>query len=42
VRGSEDIARIVTKIDPGHVSRFTIRRGSATRQVEVRLAERDE
>jgi S1-C subfamily serine protease len=42
VRGSEDIARIVTNLDPGHASQFTIRRGGATHEVQVRLAERQE
>ena len=41
VRSSEDIVRIVTEtLSPGQVTHFTVRRGSATRQVAIRLGER--
>jgi S1-C subfamily serine protease len=42
VSGSEDIARIVTNLSPGHVASFTVQRGKARRTLSLRLAERSE
>ena len=43
VGSSEDVVRIVTtSLSPGQVARFTIRRGTARREVPVRLGERSE
>jgi S1-C subfamily serine protease len=42
VAGSEDIARIVTNLAPGQLVPFTVERGHARLQLEVRLSERSE
>ena len=42
VMGSEDIARIVTSMSPGQVTRFAIRRGDDRLVLPVRLGERSE
>ena len=42
VSGSEDIARIVTNLSPGHMASFTVQRGKARRTLSLRLAERSE
>jgi S1-C subfamily serine protease len=42
VAGSEDIARIVTSLSPGQVTRFIVERGHARRELSVRLSERSE
>jgi 2-alkenal reductase len=42
VRGSEDIARIVTNMSPGQIVRFGIERGGSRLDLPVRLSERSE
>jgi S1-C subfamily serine protease len=42
VNGSEDIARIVTNLEPGQIVTFGIRRGKDRLQLPVRLGERPE
>ncbi len=42
VRGSEDIARIVTSMSPGQVAHFTVERGARRLDLAVRLSERSE
>ena len=42
VRGSEDIARIVTSLSPGQVARFSIARGDRRLVLPLRLSERSE
>jgi 2-alkenal reductase len=42
VRGSEDIARIVTSMSPGQVAHFTVERGARRLDLPVHLSERSE
>jgi S1-C subfamily serine protease len=42
VTGSEDIARIVTNLDPGQVVPFAVERGRSRVELRVRLGERSE
>jgi 2-alkenal reductase len=42
VRGSGDIARIVTSMSPGQVARFAVQRGASSRTLTVRLGKRSE
>jgi S1-C subfamily serine protease len=42
VTGSEDIARIVTSMQPGQIARFAVERGDARLVLPVRLVERSE
>jgi S1-C subfamily serine protease len=42
VRGSGDIARIVTSMSPGQVARFAVQRGASRRTLTVRLGKRPE
>jgi 2-alkenal reductase len=42
ITGSQDIARIVTNLDPGQIVPFTVERGSSRLELRVRLSERSE
>ena len=42
VRGSEDIARIVTSLSPGQIARFAVERGHSRLDLPLRLGERSE
>jgi 2-alkenal reductase len=42
VAGSADIARIVTSLSPGQLTRFTVERGHSRLQLSVRLSERSD
>jgi S1-C subfamily serine protease len=42
VVGSEDIARIVTSMSPGHVAHFAVERGRSRLDLPLRLGERSE
>ena len=42
VRGSQDIARIVTNLDPGQTVPFAVERGHSWLELSVRLSERSE
>jgi S1-C subfamily serine protease len=42
VTGSEDIARIVTNMDPGQVAHFSVERGHSRLDLPLRLGERSE